>query len=136
MSHTLFVYGTLKRGFPNHETLTGGTFAGLARTVEAWPLLIQGPWFTPVMLPETGEGHRVAGELWEVDDALLARLDQLESTHLPTGYVRREIAVERDDGSRLSAHVWLKARERCGVIHSGPHADYTDRRYIPASKRG
>jgi hypothetical protein len=44
----------------------------LYRAVEAYPLLIAGRWWSPVMLPEAGVGHRIAGELYEVDDATIS----------------------------------------------------------------
>ena len=56
----LFVYGTLKRGFPLHETgLSGARCLGPYRTVSKYPLYVAGPWFTPMMLDEPGTGMRV-----------------------------------------------------------------------------
>ena len=68
------------------------------------------------------------------DDEHLARLDILESVHLPTGYIRERIDVETDAGV-VSAAVWayFKPRERIARIHSDPHDDYQDRRYVPAA---
>lgn len=134
MPHRVFVYGTLKRGFPNHGLMRAATFVDTGLTVERYPMIIQGRGFSPVMLPEAGQGHRIVGEIWEVDDTQLAALDELESTHLPTGYVRETIAVETP-GGLLNAWVYFKPRERVTIIHSEPHADYQDRRYIPASQR-
>lgn len=105
---TIFVYGTLKRGFPNAAGLDGQRFLGAARTLDAWPLVVGGQWFSPSMLPERGVGHRVAGELWEVDAATLAALDRLESTHLPTGYRREAVMVEPTGGGPR------RARHGCG----------------------
>lgn len=132
--HTVFVYGTLKRGFANHALLEGATFAGVAVTIEAYPMLIQGRNFTPAVLPERGSGHRIAGELWQVDDATLAQLDDLETTHLPTGYIRQMIDVERD-GVRARAWVYFKPRDRVKIVHCEPIADYQDRRYVPSWHR-
>ena len=133
MTHTIFVYGTLKRGFANHGLMAGARLLGAARTIQAFPMVVQGQSFSPVMMPEPGTGHRITGELWQVDDAQLVRLDELESTHLPTGYVREQIAVEAEGGSVSTAWVYFKPRARVTVIHSEPHADYQDRRYIPAA---
>ena len=122
---TIFVYGTLKRGFPN------------AAGLDAWPLIVGGQWFSPSMLPERGVGHRVAGELWEVDEATLAALDRLESTHLPTGYRREAVMVEpADGGPACEAWVWFKERGRLTAIHSDYLDDYRDRRYVPPDRRG
>lgn len=132
--HTIFVYGTLKRGFPNHALMQGATFLGEASTVERYPMIVQGQSFSPVMIPEAGLGHCIKGELWEVGDAQLAALDVLESTHLPTGYIRERIDVELQ-GRKLSAWVYFKPRARITITHSEPHADYQDRRYVTASQR-
>lgn len=135
--HLIFVYGTLKRGHPNHATLAGADFISSATTIERFPLLIQGRWFSPVLLPEPGCGERVRGELWTIDAAMLARLDTLESVGLPTGYTRAAIDVAAETGAAISG-VWtyFKARDRIGPVHSEPLAEYTDDRYIPAWRRG
>lgn len=134
MTHTIFVYGTLKRRFPNHGLMAGAAFLGEARTVEAFPMVVQGKSFAPVMMPEPGLGHRIVGELWQVGDAKLVELDQLESTHLPSGYIRQMIDVEAKAGGKVSAAwVYFKPRERVTIIHSDPHADYQDRRYADVS---
>ena len=79
----VFVYGTLKRGFPNHEVgLAGQRFLGRFHTAEAYPLVVAGRWFSPVLLAEPGHGHRVHGEVFAVGDDVLTDLDRLESTHL------------------------------------------------------
>ena len=53
----LFVFGTLKKGF-HAPTLDGGLYLGDYRTVLRYPMLIAGPWFAPMLLPEPGTGHR------------------------------------------------------------------------------
>ena len=132
--HRIFVYGTLKRGFPNHAVMQGATFVGVALTVERYPMIVQGRHFSPAMIPEPGQGHRIVGELWEVDDARLAALDELESIHLPTGYIRETILIEVE-GAKLAAAVYFKPRARLVVVHSEPHADYQDRRYVHSVDR-
>ena len=95
----VFVYGTLKRGFPYHESgMKRARFFGRCRTLEAYPLVVGGHWFSPILLAEPGVGRRVIGEVYQVDDAGLAELDSLEGGHLPTGYQRAAIAVEPVDG--------------------------------------
>jgi gamma-glutamylaminecyclotransferase len=75
----IFVFGTLKKGFPLHrDGLEGASYIGAYRTVERFPMLIAGPWFGP-MMNEPGRGPRVRGELYEVDDWRVNRLDELES---------------------------------------------------------
>ncbi len=132
----VFVYGTLKRGFPNAEGMDGARYLGTYRTCDAYPLVVGGKWFSPSLLPEKGLGQRVTGELYVVDNAMLARLDALESTHLPTGYRREQIGVESlADGSVISAWVYFKERNRITAIHSENLAEYHDQRYVPLAQR-
>lgn len=134
----VFVYGTLKRGFPYHETgLTGQQFLGRCRTREAYPLVIAGPWYSPVLIDEVGNGRRVTGEIYAVDPSTLTKLDRMEGTHLPQGYRRITIAVERlDDCAALDLWAYVKARAAAGPIHDGPLAEYhPDPRYVLAADR-
>ena len=134
----VFVFGTLKRGFPNYEAgMRGQRFMGRFLTCEAYPLVVAGKWFSPVMIFEAGVGDRVFGEVFEVDDRTLAKLDILESTHLATGYKRLEIAVEAvETGTVFDAWVYMKDRNNLDVIHSGTFDEYQpDSRYVPAAER-
>jgi gamma-glutamylaminecyclotransferase len=70
----LFVYGTLKRGCAHHDLLAGARFAGAARTAPGFVLVDLGAY--PGMV--RGGAAAVAGELFEVDRELLARLDRFE----------------------------------------------------------
>ncbi|MBS0242725.1 MAG: gamma-glutamylcyclotransferase, partial [Proteobacteria bacterium] len=134
--HAMFVYGTLKRGFPNHHYMDGATFIAPATTVEKYPLLVGGNWFTPYLLPEAGTGHRVKGELWQVPEHMMPALDKLESVHLPNGYRRVEIDVLAD-GQTAATKAWTYFRERrhIAIIHTGFMDDYQDRRYVAADDR-
>ena len=138
MEHRVFVYGTLKRGFPNHDAwMKGFECLGPHRTVLAFPLLIGGRWFTIQMLPEPGCGHRVSGELYKVDDEGLALLDRLESVGESGGYTRQQIEVESLNGD-IVANVWAYFKDRTLVdpVHDGPLETYLpDPRYVPARLR-
>lgn len=73
MKH-VFVYGTLKAGFPNHYLLEG------ARVVMPYIVRLNGftmhstGWY-PVAV--RGDGA-ISGEVYEINDAILASLDRLE----------------------------------------------------------
>jgi gamma-glutamylaminecyclotransferase len=134
--HRVFVYGTLKRGFPNHRYMTGATFVAEARTVDAYPLVVGGTWFTPYLIPEKGEGHRVKGELWDVPEHMMPALDTLESVHLPNGYRRSIISVVLDgSGERVEAWIYFRERRLIAMIHTTSMGDYQDRRYKAAEDR-
>ncbi|XLS50022.1 hypothetical protein HN51_010699, partial [Arachis hypogaea] len=81
----IFSYGTLKRGFSNHNLLqdlirTGdASFIGLYKTSHRYPLVC-GPYRVPFLLNLPGSGHKVHGELYSVSARGLARMDELEGT--------------------------------------------------------
>jgi len=136
---TVFVYGTLKQGFPNYEAhLAHAKFLGPARTVDAYPLVSGGQWHSPYLIDEPGQGHLIHGELFGVDEATLAKLDILESIGKPNGYVRAEIMVDHlVEKQRVSALVYFKPRNTIDVIHRVFENDYLlDAGYVPVDQRG
>ncbi|KAM9328686.1 gamma-glutamylaminecyclotransferase-like [Pholidichthys leucotaenia] len=93
----IFVYGTLKKGQPNSYRMlddnNGKTkFLGSAITTQKYPLVIAAQRNVPFLLNVPGQGHRVHGEIYEVDDQMLKFLDDLEC--VPTMYQRVMIKVE------------------------------------------
>lgn len=124
----IFVYGTLKQGLCNAGANQGRRVPGRHVTEDAWPLMIvvNGRW--PWLRPLRGQGHRVAGELYEVDAAALARMDALERIHEPGQYQRHRIAVLDDaDGTRREAWVYFGTEEGYvarGGGHTGPLDEY------------
>lgn len=137
MIEQVFVYGTLKRGFPNHQLMPTARFIGRAQTRDRYPLVVAGRWFSPVLLDEPGEGHHVRGELYEVDDVGLAALDELEGADLPVGYDRIRLEVVPEDGGEPTT-VWTYAKPRIRLdrIHAGPLDEYRhDPRYVPGEAR-
>ncbi|MGC3984743.1 MAG: gamma-glutamylcyclotransferase family protein [Pseudorhodoferax sp.] len=132
MDTLVFVYGTLKQGFPNFVRNTGRRVGGAYRTQQPYPLYVvqlpnedRAPWL--VDLP--GEGLQVAGEVFAVDAALLAAMDAFEEVGRPGGYVRAEIAVEALDAPHavLRVQAYLKPPAQLGPAQprEGPFAEYT-----------
>ena len=59
--HRMFVYGTLKKGQPNHFRLLDPTngvakWLGAARLVKKHPLVVAGQYNVPALLDKEGEG--------------------------------------------------------------------------------
>ncbi|MCJ8732296.1 hypothetical protein PDJAM_G00209740 [Pangasius djambal] len=93
----IFIYGTLKKGQPNHyrmlDTTKGNVkFLGCARTVDKYPLVIAGKYNIPFLLNVPGEGQRVQGEIYSVDDPMLKFLDWFEDC--PKMYQRTQVLLE------------------------------------------
>lgn len=111
MKHLIFVYGTLKKGFPNHDRyMQSAEKVGNYRTVENYPLVLTGQRYVPCMINAPGEGEHIEGELYEVDDDCLKRLDALERIKKPDGYRRLKIclkSVEKYNAVSLEAHAYL-----------------------------
>ncbi|XP_013185831.2 putative gamma-glutamylcyclotransferase CG2811 isoform X1 [Amyelois transitella] len=102
MTHKVFVYGTLKRNEPNHYWLTKeenglGKFITEGTTKNKYPLIIATKYNIPFLLYSPGNGHYVKGEIYEVDDTMLSKLDILEDH--PNYYVREidDILVTKGD---------------------------------------
>jgi gamma-glutamylaminecyclotransferase len=132
--HFVFVYGTLKQGFPNHHLLPSFEFVGECRTVARWPLVIAGDWFSPILINDPGSGCEVTGELYSLDDPSLKFLDDLEGVGAPFGFTRIGIIV---DIRSLPVWTYAKPSELVSLVHEGPLARYvSDPRYVPGEQRG
>lgn len=127
----LFVYGTLKRGFLNHDHLANASCRGRYETVVPHPLVILAPWEMPSLYNRPGQGQRVCGELYEVDPPTLRRIDVLEMVGEPDGYERARIRLRPLDpgGAPCSAWTYFK----CGTspeLARGPWLrEYQSARY-------
>ncbi len=110
----LFVYGTLKKGFGNHSYLKGARFLGRARTKHRYALYEDGVPF----LVKTPPIAQVKGEVYEVSEEILERIDKLEGH--PTVYRREKIeVVMEENGKVVKAWVYLFPYARGKLIRDG-----------------
>ena len=126
----VFVYGTLQAGHRNAHVNTGRRVPGRFVTAVALPLYVIGPAFLPWLLERPGEGEPVEGELYEVDDAGLVRLDALERIDVPDWYRRGRVqlrALGAPDAEPCEAMVYFGSAERLAreTVHAGPLPAYT-----------
>ena len=124
MTHALFIYGTLMPGLRLEAEMHGARFLGAAQVpgrlvdVGRYPGLLQ------------GEGV-VTGEVYEVDDAHLARLDVVEDmvpgNRAASQYWREVLTVCGGplQGQQVQTYVYNRPVDGCTLIE---HGDY--RRYI------
>jgi gamma-glutamylaminecyclotransferase len=130
----IFVYGTLKAGFPNAHINRGVRVPGTFVTVPRLALHIVGanhvPWL--VVPPSAAEGMPVQGELYDLQDVDLPRMDDLEDIGKPGGYRREVIQVQRlhADGTvepPEEASVYLQDLAHLGSqpLQAGPLLAYT-----------
>jgi gamma-glutamylcyclotransferase (GGCT)/AIG2-like uncharacterized protein YtfP len=99
MKIPLFVYGTLKRGFPLHKHLKEARFLGEAELSNY--LMYDLGWY-PGIVPGPG---KVRGEVYEVSLATLALLDEIEAEG--EEYERRLLPVRLSDGRTIEAFVYI-----------------------------
>lgn len=134
MLHLLFVYGTLKRGFVNHEPyMASAEFLGTVKTCETFPLVLHGASYTPVLVDTGGRGHRIQGELYRIDNPTLDELDRLEEVNARDGYRRRRLSVTDSRGAIHNVWGYLKPVTWVEDVRSEPMSVYQDRRYRSGS---
>ncbi|KAM4538593.1 gamma-glutamylaminecyclotransferase C-like [Fundulus diaphanus] len=97
LMHRVFVYGSLKRAQPNYPLITDSNngkaeLLATATTVQKYPLVIATQYNIPFLLNLPGQGHRVHGELYRVDEKMLKYLDWFEN--VPTMYQRTVVELE------------------------------------------
>lgn len=114
--YRIFVYGTLKRGCKNHRHLAGQTYVGEARTAPGFRLCDLGSY--PGMVPAPADHEGVAGELWDVDAATLACLDDFEG--VPEGLYNRVRVPIITPPDTPHADAYLYARSVEGLPEIGP----------------
>eukprot|EP01095_Lingulamoeba_sp_RSL-Kostka_P016278 TRINITY_DN7915_c0_g1_i1.p1 TRINITY_DN7915_c0_g1~~TRINITY_DN7915_c0_g1_i1.p1 ORF type:complete len:173 (+),score=42.38 TRINITY_DN7915_c0_g1_i1:244-762(+) len=157
MSYTkVFVYGTLRKNRPNHHVLNSNNgianFVSLGRTRISFPFVIGGPYNTPFVLPLKNKGNRIFGEIYNVDDEMLAVLDDLEG--YPNYYDRWLIevtkvdSVDTDDSDDIQINkndvedidecfIYVKKNNFDHLINLDYISSYPlENGYIPREKRG
>jgi gamma-glutamylaminecyclotransferase len=112
----VFVFGTLKEGFPNFTMNKGVRYGSVFQTKCSFPLYLIGERSSPWLVLEHGKGFPVIGQVFEVDDDALASMDVLERIHEPDGY-RRIVTTVVCTISReeLSVFVYGKPPEMLNV---------------------
>ena len=130
MTHLVFVFGTLKEGFPNFATNRGVRVPGAFTTKYRYPLYLVGERYSPWLIDSPGYGEQVTGQVFEVDQPTLDAMDKLERIIEPDGYRRVVLAVESADANSpqsLSANAYLKQAQHfvASEVRLGPLSKYT-----------
>jgi len=108
----LFVYGTLKQGGRSNHLLKEQKFLGEAQTLPRYRLYNQGD--HPCLVEDVKCGVAVRGELWQVDETILARLDAYED---PSLFKRCQIDIAGQSASVL-AYLYqrdISSLQECGT---------------------
>lgn len=108
----VFVYGTLRKDEYNHIFVENSKFIKTAHTKPEWIFYDLGGFPAACANGSTA----IFGEVYEVDQNTLDKLDILESH--PEFYVRKTISLE--DGEKVFAYILRDAHcSGCRVIESG-----------------
>jgi gamma-glutamylaminecyclotransferase len=130
MRTLVFVYGTLNERFSNAHVNAGVRVSGEYETVECFPLYIIGEYYIPWLLDQENDGHCVQGQLFDVDEQALQRMDELEMLDEPRWFTRRQVRVRSTNSAVPATHnafVYFGATERLhtDAVHLGPIAEFT-----------
>ena len=127
-SDYLFVFGTLKTGFPNANYNQADKVQGHFQTVNPYPLYLVDERYSPWLINSPGQGFRVSGEVYRSDEATLSIMDSLERIDQPDGYRRQQIDIENhQNGEKMLVWAYMKPIEHLknATIMSGPMDQYT-----------
>ena len=125
--HSVFVFGTLKQGFPNSSTNKGSRVAGGFITVNRYPLYLVGERCSPWLVLSEGEGLQVRGQVFTVDEATLGEMDRLERVHKTDGYRRVQVQVfSESTNEEMKVFVYVKPPQQLEgmLVQLGPIAEY------------
>ena len=125
--HPVFVFGTLKEGFPNAGTNNGSRVAGEFLTNNRYPLYLVGERYSPWLVLSEGEGFQIRGQVFMVDEATLSDMDRLERIHEADGYRRVQMPVfSESTNEEIQIFVYVKPPEHLEgmLVQLGPIAEY------------
>ena len=129
--HMVFVYGSLKRGFSNHNLLEGSKFYGVTETVcrnfRMHPLLGS----FPAVTAAADDAYAIMGELYEIDTATMMRLDYLEGNG--SLYTRQLVSVY--NGSEI-VEAWMYLMPEADKLVADNIEHHTNRFIYTDSKLG
>ena len=103
----VFVYGTLKEGYGNHDFLRRAIKVGKAETCEKYGMYETG---IPYVIKDQ-EKTTIKGEVYIVDSGTFRGLDQLEGH--PVCYKREQIKVKLDNKRKTTAWIYFYPNQ-CG----------------------
>ncbi len=111
--HRIFVYGSLMTGLHNHRLIAGQWFIREAVTEPVYLLHDLGSF--PGLVYHGAGGDAVRGELWEVGDEVMARLDMLEGR--PHLYDREPAYLV---GEKMAlVYIYQRGADGYDVVESG-----------------
>ena len=125
--YAVFVFGTLKEGFPNSSANKGSRVSGEFLTKNRYPLYLMGERYSPWLVFSKGEGYQIRGQVFMVDEAGLSDMDRLERIRQADGYRRVQLPVfSESTNEEMQVFVYVKPPEQLEgmLVQLGPIAEY------------
>ena len=117
----VFVYGTLMKGYSNHQgILSGCSFIGKGE-LEGYRLYNLG-WY-PGIVPMAGEATK--GEVYQVDEPVISKMDRLEGEG--SLYIRKNVKILLESGQSVDTYVYVWN----GSVDSKRKVEFCDQPWKP-----
>ncbi|ADW17795.1 AIG2 family protein [Desulfobulbus propionicus DSM 2032] len=114
MNQFLFVYGTLKQGFPNHSLMKGAYCIGAGHTARKFAMYKH---VVPYVIKGQAVTH-IHGEVYSIHPSMLETLDLFEGN--PVWNCRELVDVVLDaDASQVSAWMYFSDTAVGDLVESG-----------------
>ncbi len=115
----LFLYGTLKPGFPNEKSLPPDVqCVGECVTTRRYPLVVEPRTKVPFLLFADDDAHYVKGVLYRATEAALHRLDIFEGVE--NGFYERRSLEVNYAGSTVTAFAYFRHPSGLGPSWARP----------------
>lgn len=118
----ILVYGTLRPGEGNNRLLVDSKHIGTVRTKENMVMYSTGRGGGIPFVSKARKISPIVGDIYEVDDAALIRLDALEgyNPNDKTGwYLRREVECINEKGEEIIAEMYYNENTTSNIIYNG-----------------
>jgi gamma-glutamylcyclotransferase (GGCT)/AIG2-like uncharacterized protein YtfP len=122
--HKVFVYGSLLSGMGNHRLLEKSKKLGLSHSPKGFGMIDLG--YFPGAIRLDGTENRIIGEVYEVDDYTLARIDGLEGYRpsQPDRGLYNRLEIDTDFGKAFIYIFNIRRDQPSTIIEKGDWRSY------------
>jgi gamma-glutamylaminecyclotransferase len=121
VTYKLFVYGTLRRGFHNHDLMRNAKHICDGRTTDSMRLMVHRGHGIPFTWKDEG-GKPLRGEFYEIDEEDIMPIHSME---VSAGYEAKWLSIILDSGETARALVYLYPPTENQFFMDIPQCDYS-----------
>lgn len=121
MNYKVFVYGTLRRGFHNHDLMSKAKHICDGRTTDNMRLVVHRSHGIPFTWKDEG-GKPLRGELYDIDEKYLMPIHSME---VSAGYEAKWLPIILDNGETARAIVYLYPPQESLFCMDVENCDYS-----------